>query len=519
MAAGVVGGAAPARDPDAGRVMKAVPRSRPRLLPLLLALAAVLGILGVFGAQAGLGHWQVDEFRYFHDHWALGLRAFFYRFETSPRPISELLIHLYGALVLELKRPLLEGALLFVWLGSLAGTVAAAHAALRPGAGRWWAALVLGVAPFVFTLVVAPVTEMFFWPVATAAYVPTAAAITALVFLLGEPPGERRQAWCGVALWVAALSHEIGAAFAIGFAGAAAVWTWQRRKPVLWWASPAWAGMAVMLSLVVFRSHFDALGAEAKPYTGRLLLSFGAALRQMALDAVTSEPFGSGVPALVQKAAFAAGVAGVWSRWGTARPNPWLAACGAGLAVAVFFSLLAGFYHYGELCCERHAAIRQWLLALGAVLLAVWALAKQAWWQRCADWTGPLLLLASLGPLLLLLPAIREDFGVLELARSARERSWTSGLATGVRMQFYMPPDSPTMLVHGTSLPVGTYETSTLDWNDLLHSVGRFFGKLGIDACLPWQTEQSFLIDGTRFVPACPPHDGPPDVRFNSDGS
>jgi hypothetical protein len=82
-------------------------------------------------------------------------------------------------------------------------------------------------------------------------------------------------------------------------------------------------------------------------------------------------------------------------------------------------------------------------------------------------------------------------------------------------MQFYMPPDSDAMLIHGTSLPVKTFnlQTDALGSNDLVNGIGSFFDKTVITVCQPWQTHQSFLIDGT-FIPACPPHDGPPDVVF-----
>lgn len=84
-------------------------------------------------------------------------------------------------------------------------------------------------------------------------------------------------------------------------------------------------------------------------------------------------------------------------------------------------------------------------------------------------------------------------------------------------MEFYMPPDNSNMLVHGTSLDLGTYDLRTGSFApyDFVNAVGRFFDKSVIVACQSWQTSKSTLVDGT-FIPACPPHDGPPDIIVNT---
>lgn len=500
-----------------------VSAKRDRTPALLLAVILLTGLLLIYAAQTGLGRWQVDEFRYFADHRALGWRAYFARFYVSPRPLSEFLIYVYGAIVLAADRPFIPQALLTLWAASLFSIAAAAHATLRRAPGRRLAAAAFGLAPMLFILQISPVTELFYWPIATVAYLPVVAAITSLMLLLSHDPAPAtRQAWCCVALLVAALSHEIGAAFAIGFGLAAAALPRPNRQPILWWLAPALAGLLVMLALVLFRSDIVDLGSDTKPYTGRLIASALVALRQMSIDLITTSNFphdALGITAaLLQKSTFATGFALIWIRHGTVHPNRWHLSLAIGIAIAIFFSLLAAYYHYGELCCERHATARQWLIELLFILAATSALLR---WptrpgQRTA-WLGPLLLIASLLPVIAQIPAIRADFGQMAIARSARFKTWQSSLAPGPQMQFYMPPDNVDMLIHGTSTTVGTYDLATRspDPNDLVAAIGRFFRKTTVVACQAWQTQDSFLIDGT-FIPACPPHDGPPDIVFNT---
>ena len=497
-------------------------RLRPALLPALLCVTLLL----VYAGQLGLGRWQVDEFRYFADQRAIGALAFLDRLHDSPRPFSEALIWLYGWAVLQLDRPLVRAALAMLWGGVAAASVAAAWASLDRSPGRLAAAVSLGIAPMAFVMQTEPVTELFYWPVAAVAYLPMLAGAGSLLFLLAGGLTRRRKRWCFAALLLCALSHEIGAALAIGFALAAALRAVLLRPRgdgwEAWWLVPAAAGFAVMAGLVLFRSQSIDLGADAKPYHGHLLASVGMALRQLPLDMAAEGDASGGWAAagigLARKVVFALGFALVWLRAGRARPGAWLWAFVAGLGVAAFFSILAAYYHYGDLCCERQAAARGWLIDLAFVVAAMAALAR---WPahaapRLAGWLGPLLLTASLLPTAAQVRATRLNYGMLALAEQARGRTWASGLAAGRgAMLFYLPPDSEDRLgVHGTSEPIGTYDLAQ-GAPEMLDAAGRFFGKSVVTTCFAWQKDKSVLIDGRRFIPACPPHDGPPDILWN----
>ncbi len=486
-----------------------MPRLRPALLPAFLCAAVLLAYAGQFG----LGRWQVDEFRYFSDQREYGVAAVLARLAISPRPVSEALIGLYGWAVLQFRQPFIRAALALLWAGVVTVSVSAAWAGLRRQPGRLAAAACLGAAPMAFALQTSPVTELFYWPVAAAAYLPMLAGAGALPFLLAGELTRRRKRWCCAALLLCALSHEIGAALAIGFAMAAGLRAAARRDAAAWeawWIVPAAAGLAVMAGLVLFRSQNIDLGADAKPYHGRLLASAAASLRQLPLDAAGD---GAGI-GLARRIVFAAGFALVWLRAGRVRPG-WLGAFAFGLGVAAFFSLLAAYYHYGDLCCERQAAARGWLINLALILAAAAALAR--WPGRARPrlgWLGPLLLAASLLPMPAEVRALRADYGVLAMAEQAKGRTWASGLAAGRGGGgLFLPPARGAMLVHGTSEPVATYEVSR-GAPDIIEAAGRFFGKASVTACLAWQGEKSFLVNG-RFIPACPPHDGPPDIIWN----
>lgn len=490
--------------------------------PLVVVLLLLSALLLAYAAQLGLGRWQVDEYRYFADQRAFGGLAYFRRLYVSPRPFSEVLIFLYGGLVLALDRPLIQPFLAVIWGGCLIAMIAAAWSCLRPHPARPLVAAILGLGPMMLVMAVSRVTEAFYWPVAAVAYLPMAAALTCLMFLLDAEPGPVRRRWCGAVLLIATLSHEIGAAFAIGFAAIALLITLadRRHRPTIatiwWWLLPALAGLVIMLSLTLFRTQFIDLGSDTKPYTGHLLASAVAAARQTLVDLVqtTAMPhlWGGSAVTLLQRLAFAFGFAEIWRRWGRFQPNRWHAAFLVGLVTGIYFSLLAAYYHYGDLCCERHATTRQWLIELALILGASLLLARRAPWRY-----GPLLLAAAFLPSVAQFPAIREDLRQIPAAQQARARTWRSGLAPGARMLFYMPPTNGRMLITGASYPIGTYdlEEQPLGPNELVTAVGKFFDKTIITACDPWQTHLSYLVDGS-FVPACPPHIGPPDMVINT---
>ncbi len=211
-------------------------------------------------------------------------------------------------LYLTLGRPLVTEVLALLWSGLVAGMVLAARAGLKPSPLRLATAFSLAMGLMVFVMTTNPITEMFFWPVASLAYLPTVGGAVALLFLLDDEPEPQRRLWCCFTLMVAAVSHEIGAALAIGvaIAGTSRVLIASRGSVALrprrliaglpgnvWWLLPGLVGLAVMAGLVMFRSANIDLGSNTKPYTGHLTSSALAAARQLAIHVVTTGDFGA----------------------------------------------------------------------------------------------------------------------------------------------------------------------------------------------------------------------------------
>ena len=503
--------------------------------PALPAAVAVLCI-AAYAGQLGLARWQTDEYTLFANQRAGGWSTLAARLGYSPRPFSEGVLFLYGVAVSGSGRPLVVPFLLLLWAGTMAVAGLAAWTALPRSHVRLPAACALAVVPFAFVLATNEVTEVFYWPMAAAAYLPVAGAATVLLILLSRPADALARGGCCAALLVAAGASEVGAALAVGFAVAALAEAatrpaGQRGAGLLrdgaWWLVPGLLGIMVLLAIVRSRANVVELGADTQPYTGRLLPSLGLTAWQFALDLVGAD--GDRTPAavlgaLAAKLALAAGLAGLWRgacgvRAALGRQRAVLA---ASFAAAAAFSILAAYYHYGALCCERQATTRYWLLDLLLVVGAGWMLGR--WpapgrWLDRRPWLAPVLLSLSLLPVLGRVEGLLQGYDVLTLSQKGGARTWRSGTQAGTReMEFYLSPERGDMLVRGTFEPVGTYPAGLgagPETPEMIRELGRFFGKQVVHVCQPWQEAKSRLLNG-QFIPACPPHDGPPDFIYPS---
>lgn len=493
------------------------------LLPLaaLLPLAVALACIGAYAGLLGLGRWQADEFTLLINQRNWGWEILPRRLMYAPRPFSEGVLYLYAEAVLAARQPLIVPFLAALWLAVLGTAALAARSVFPPSRLRGPSAVALASALFAFVLVTNDVTEVFYWPMAAAAYLPTAGAAVVLLFLLSGPLDRARRRGAGAALLVAATSSEMGAALAIGFACAAGLDAVARRRMPsrpAWWIVPGVTGLLVMVVIAVQRTRLVELGADAQPYTGQAAAALGLAVRQVALEALGGAGAmtpGALLAALLAKLLFAFAFVQVWRRADPAGAAPcrWHGVLAAAIAGAAFFSAAAAYYHYGALCCERHATTRFWLMDLLAILAVAWGMAR---WPALRRSLVPSALLAlALWPVLLRTDGLWRSYENQPMARSGLARTWRGGLEEEAdRMIFYLPPDSEGMLVRGTSQPIRTFPIGTgvpLPGVPLMVTeVGRFFRKVTVVTCHPWQNRSSWLIHG-QFIPACPPHDGPPD--------
>ncbi len=482
--------------------------------PLLPGLAAFL-CLAAYAGQIGLGRWQIDEYMLFTDLHNGGWTAVLPRLEFSPRPFSEALLFLYGLAVLSFHSPLVIPFLAFLWTCLLGFTVLAARNGLPPSGQRWSTAAVLVGSLLVFVLTTNNITEVFYWPMAAAAYLPTAGSAVVLLFLLSSPLTPRRRLACGAALLVAAASSEFGAALAVSFAAAALVmcclggWVHVIRglRDGAWWLMPALLGIAVLGVVVLERAHSVRQGAEAAPSAGHIVTSLMIGMHQFMLDvagsSIADRPF---FAALIAKLLFALGFAAVWRRADPGALSPWHAVLAVALGAATLFSIVAAYDHYGTLCCERQATTRSWFIDLIAIMLIGWVLSRWQAWRRIA-WLAPALLTLSLYPSLSNYRGLRGDYANYGFAIDSRVQTWDSAKQPGTNMEFYISPDRADMLIRGYSQPIGTYRIGS-GAPELATAVGRFFEKDVVVTCQPWQTHETWLING-QFIPACPPHLGP----------
>ena len=71
-----------------------------------------------------------------------------------------------------------------------------------------------------------------------------------------------------------------------------------------------------------------------------------------------------------------------------------------------------------------------------------------------------------------------------QLLRRVAGSPWLSAVVSGL------------FLVHGTSERLGTY-TTLGNAPELISKIGLFFGKSTVTACQPWQSDKSWLYNGT----------------------
>jgi peptidoglycan/LPS O-acetylase OafA/YrhL len=507
------------------RDWRAIGRSALRLAGTTALLPGIVTLLclAAYAGQLALGRWQLDEYLLFTSLHSEGWHAIMPRLAFSPRPFSEALLFLYGAAVLAFGSPLVVPFLAALWVGVLGCAVLAARRVLPPSRWRLLTAAVLAGALFAFVLATNSITELFYWPMAAAAYLPTAGSAMVLLFLLSGPLDARARLGCGAALLVAAGSSEVGAALAVGFAGAAIcagvldgrMRLVQSLRSGLWWLLPALLGLAVLAIVAAGRAHGIRPGAEAEPWAGHIVASTELGLRAFVLDlaAMNTPDRTVSLTALATKLLFALGFVAVWRQADPAgaAPGRWHAVLAAALGIAALFSIVAAYDHYGTLCCERQATTRSWFIDMLAIIAMAWAFARWMPWRRRVAWLAPVLLAISLYPVLYDLHGLRQDYAGYQWGIDARVRTWQSAAEAGTGpMEFYMSPDSADMLIHGYTQPIGTYAVGP-DAPELVTAIGRFFGKDVVVTCQPWQTHQSWVING-QFIPACPPNAMPPRV-------
>lgn len=431
----------------------------------------------LFAGLFPLGHWYSDEYDIFHDMALQGGAASWHRFWVwSPRPVSELLIHLYGRLVLATGRAWIPELLLF----SLLWLLAAATMPLwrvAVGAGRHWLPLTLTVCAM--CLSGHAVARVFYWPVASLAYVLTLAGVMG-VFAEHLRPGAQVRSWvCGGWLLLAALSSEIGAMFALIHG----LLSLCRSRRGGWALLPSLLGAGLVLGLML--SHRAGGVVEQIPGAGPVHQLWSS----LRASVTTSWPHlwfaagDAGVAATLQvvsKLALLGAAAGLAVGQGlplTRRRGLWVLAAGA--AAMVPATIFAAWYQFGQLCCEHHDTVRQCFMVLalaafgaglGLTLEAAGCSAPLL--QRLAPW---LLCLALGTALAVSAPPMWADYRQYAQRYRLQQENWASGEAADPQLTIRQWP--PGRLTGGSPpMPAGSFGDGVPVPAGPDHQ-RRFFGK------------------------------------------
>ncbi|MEZ2354075.1 hypothetical protein [Caballeronia sp. RCC_10] len=470
-----------------------------------LTIGACLVMVGLFAGLIPTGHWQ-DEFFTFAAFRKGGLHFYIERLVTwSPRPVSEFLIYVYSRVVEKSNRPLITPVLALLWLTLLAGTF---YPVVRSGSiGKPAQRVMLAIAMGTLTLFLLghPVSEVFYWPQGSMAYLPTLAVFALLfgLFLVGvDTPPQR--ALCAAALVLAATSSELGAMFVAAFAGMHFILRLVGvglqpgsmihrllTRAMIPWFMPLVVAAAVFVLMKSGRlnSAAEVFGDPAIAHHIGIGLMHAVPqylIEIIALDGQTLNSRNIWLGAVAKACYFAAVYVGVKSVRGSLKPTGavQLLIFLIAIAAAAFMSLFGAFYQFGVVCCERHDTMRQCMsiLLLGSVA-ALFARAGRARPAQefeeenrglTSQWFSALILCAVLVSSLTSAKLLANDYRRYGQFLASRSQTWASGLASAPAM--VVTQVTPGLVIGGVVRPAGDYvRTDETPW--FLAGILDFFNK------------------------------------------
>ena len=545
------------------RATQAIVFAVPGQLPLAAASVFLSCVVVAFLGLIGLGRWQLDEYVDFY-RMRSGLPYVLERLRWSPRPISEPLYYLYGWLVNTLHRPLILPFLAAFWtLFLFAGGFTFRQTLREHRSQRAWNQLLIALTLMALFLAGGHLSEVFYWPAGTVAYLPTLSA-TLLLFLqildgkLSTPRGRLTGAIC---LTIAAGSSEAGATFALCYIlmrgarrGLAFIRSRQsagERAPLFWLTVPAI--MAALVLMAVRMNRFRAAEAPTlvrHSIAGHPLLSLIAGFEEMVIEFIgrgmlarTAKQYphpatwfhlgprfllqmllGSRIP---MEILLVLGV-GLWySRF--ERPSRELSAsiieiCGAFMAASLF-TIAAANLHFGVTCCDRHEVLREcWTVMTMTGLVILFAGRFSGSTGAALDLgrtSAPLLLCVAVYSLGFMRPLIRT-YHIYKPVYAASGENFASGFrATTDPMNFWVVPSAGIISEEILSPGVfakGSHDVSGFGYDVYPYYLMDFFRKDKI-------TIQPLRIDSAFYgiplhVESCDcGHSEWATTRFNSAGS
>jgi len=411
----------------------------------------------------------------------------------SPRPVSEAFVALYATLVEEFDRPLIMVPLCLCWGALAIAPLLAWRLARRPLGSGIAASLIL----LALLLLAAKPGEVFYWPGASLAYMPTLAVMAFVVVFgvgiggwsaIGRAALTQRLALL-VALLIGAGCSELGACFACALA-AASVCLPRRElaRATLAVLPPAILGLCILVSFATHRGQGSELMQPGSPTFRHLGASLFYTVQTYAREFIAGLPPGHATMDIVSEnlRSVLAGLAlrglllygSVLSQHEDRREGFRVAdlAPAAALLVVAFVSLLSAYYNFGIVCCERHETMRQ-----DTFMLATLSVAALLRWPRQVQYRNIALLAAMIILADARLPGLRRDFAKMHEIIPAKASSWKSGRDPGPAMVMTVGPQ--TMVAGGGWFPpAGHYaigpdgKVDAPDGGEIVKAL-TFFGK------------------------------------------
>jgi len=465
---------------DANDNASPLPPASSRRVPLAawwLAIPATIILAHVWLMPQGV--W-VDEFFTFAWFKTLGWHGVWLRLiHWAPRPASELLVYLYYAATQIAHRPLVAPCLIVAWgtwIAAMVGAVKPWHGPARLAR----IALVLGLTSL--SLLAAPVLNLYYWPLAALAYLPSlgAASFAALTICTGGLDRPQARTGLCIALCIGACSVELGATLALSASPLLAIAEWRNPAPnrisrILLALLPGLIAALVMVMLMHGRVPGESnIGAGVTFHHGLLSLMAAA---PVALGELTGSAYG--LPGIAAATAtkllfFAAALVILCQGWPVRAARAPMLAVILGLAATFYASIAGAFYTLGSGCCERHQSYRQAILFL--IILALAAMLRPARGLAFHRGLAPMLISASV-----MVTAPSRLSGILVESRLAplraiaRQTLFNSGYGLGGTITYPIAPTGP--LLRYDVIPTGDFHHGPKPQHYIIEGALTYFNK------------------------------------------
>ncbi|MBR0558617.1 hypothetical protein [Neokomagataea anthophila] len=453
---------------------------------LTLGLCLILAgtVITLHASALPYALWQGDEYDYFYNQAHTGRSFFWHRLLFwSPRPLSEVIIALYGLCVARIHAPLIGPMLSTIW--TLCATLAFLPTLLCrtiPQSTRLFLVALSSILVFLGH----PIADLMFWPMATAAHLPVLA--TAFCLTLNTLTHTERPWLTALCLSVAAVSSEAGfflsGAYLCFTALFALIRSHQKRKSLQILCVPTALCLFVLWRL--FAGRIGLPHPHNTPTQGAILQSIRSSLIPFVQNLAILDPMdistgergsGTALHGIILKIliAFSCFTA---LRATNIRPSLHsLTILSLSFLACNALIIASAYYEFGFLCCQRHETLRLDVSLLLAMLAGGYAARTLPPLHRTQH---TLQLIAYACLIIFTLDTARWRYADMALflrsrplEAQARAATWQSGLSASPIMTMSQGTNSP--LFYYWPWEPGHYLAGGTGWD--VQSMMKFFNK------------------------------------------